>query len=70
VPRQQQRKFIVFETDQVQIVVGVLKRFDLEPQSIFIPTGVERQLVVCDNECPALVFVEAVSLLHQSALIA
>jgi hypothetical protein len=56
----QQRQFVVFEADQIEVVVGITECLDLEPEHFVVPAGVQREFVIGENQRPALVLREAI----------
>jgi len=57
---QQQSKFVIFETEDVQVVVRVPQGFDLQTEHFVIPAGVQREFVVRDRKSTTLVLVQVV----------
>ncbi|HEY4085297.1 MAG TPA: hypothetical protein VGM43_05125 [Bryobacteraceae bacterium] len=54
--REQLREFLIVEANEIHIVFGVTKRFDLKSQHFFVPSGIEGQFVVSENKRATLVF--------------
>ena len=51
---QQRLQFLLAEPDQRQIEVLLLQRLQLLAQQISIPAGIDRNLIVGDDQCPLL----------------
>ena len=57
---EQQSKFVIFETDGVDIVFGVLQSLDFQAKHFVVPTAVERELVVGKHESATSVFRQSI----------
>ena len=56
--REQPREFHVIEAEQFEVVVAFVEDRQFGAEEFLIPSGVQCKLVVSDDECTALRFVE------------